>query len=145
MNNIEFRDFTFCDDNFKIIERIRKEAFNIEDTEQNDYYYQKIKNNSIYVIQCYYNNELVGGAYISNYLNSLFIEQIFIIKKYQKSDLHLGTKLMKYIIDNKRKFETVFDTQFSFSRLESCMEDHFYENLGYSEEQNVLETMKRRI
>jgi hypothetical protein len=54
------------DERIKEIEKIRSEAFHIA---PGDYFKNKIEEEKILAIACYYNNTLVAGAYISQSMN----------------------------------------------------------------------------
>ncbi len=130
------------DERIKEIEKIRSEAFHIA---PGDYFKNKIEEEKILAIACYYNNTLVAGAYISQSMNSLFIESVFVKEEYQNNTLHIGHSLLKYILEHKSIAEEFFHTKFTQCRLESKNRDSFYENLGFKEENNIMQTMKKRI
>ncbi len=87
---------------------------------------------------------MIGGIYLSDSYSSLFVEQIFVSKNYQFSDLKVGSNLLHFIIDNKSIFEKRFNKKFNISRLESKNQDKFYSSNGYVQENNLIGTMKRR-
>ena len=141
MHNFEYRVFNQEKDYINL-EQLRKDVFKIKDSE---YYMTKILEGKILVIGCFYQDELVAGAYLSNSYHSLFVEQIFVRDDYQGSVLHVGYYLMKYILEHKEIFDEFFHTSFDQCRLESRNCDSFYEKLGFKTEDNILGTMRKRI
>ena len=127
------------------IEMLRCEAFNIKELVKDSYYYKKIKDGDMVVVKCYLDDKLVGGVYVTNSYSSLFIDQIFIRPKYQRNGLHIGSRLLNYVLENKNIFEDYFNKKFSVSRLENRCQDEFYNYMGYKNENNLMDTMKRRI
>lgn len=133
------------EDEFKLLESLRLDSYDIHELKLNQYYFDKFINHKLLAYEVHYRNELVGGAYISSSFNSLFVEQLFIKKEFQRSYLHVGSKLLEYIIKNKETCELFFKTKFNISRLESRNNETFYQKLGYQKENNIYDTMKKRI
>ncbi len=142
---LKFELVKISDDDISEIEKLRCEVFNFGFSEKNNYYFRKLKEGKIIGIKCLYEKKLIGGIYLSDAYNSLFVEQLFVSKKYQLSDLKVGSKLLHFIIDNKTVFEKKFNKQFNVSRLESRNQDEFYIRNGYIKENHLIDTMKRRI
>ena len=144
MNQLSYRLLNSSDFITFHPEHLRQDAYS--STEKfSDFYLKKIKEGYLLAFGCFYQNQLVGCAYLSNYLNSLYIEQLFVKKEYQNHPLHIGYHLLEYILVNKKIFEDYFNEIFEYSRLESRGHDSFYQALGYRQENNLLETMKKRI
>ena len=138
---MEFKILDSNYDNLIKIETIRNSVSNI------NYYIKNIKEGRFKMVGAFLNDEIIGGAYISSSFNSLYIEQIFIRNDYQRSELHVGYNLMKFILNNKIEFEKIFKKDFYYSKLEpnSNEVESFYNKLGYVKEDNIFGTMKKRI
>ena len=126
------------------VENLRKRVLNLTMVEKS-FYYKELKNGKMQAIGVVLNNKLIAGAYISNSLNSLYIEQIFVDKQYQNKGV--ATNLINYIHKNKSIFENYFNSKFNVSKLEpnSKQIKKFYENLGYVESNDFQQSMKKRI
>ena len=124
------------------LEKIRGEAFHLI---PNSFYKNQIQKDKILAIACFYKEELIAGIYLSSSMKSLFIEAIFVKEKYQNNHLHIGHSLLKYTLEHKFIAEEFFKEKFTTCRLESRGRDTFYKYLGFQEENNILETMKKRI
>lgn len=139
MNNIHYKLIPLTNENIELLENIRYNAFGIDKNKleiESSFYAKKLKEKKYIVFGVSLNNQLVGACYISNYHNSLYIEQLFILKKYQKTKLHLGTNLLKFILSNKKIVENYFNTKFYFSYLENYKDtSDFYKTLGYEEKE----------
>lgn len=124
------------------MESIRMEANGLESSSM--YYVDKLISGEILPVGAYVDKNLIGGAYVSPSLSSLYIDSIFVKKEYQNRGYAKG--LLQYIFDNKQLFEEYFNTEFDFSRLEPGSNDmvEFYKNIGYSGP-NEMNIMKRRI
>ena len=137
MTNIKYEVVHLTEENINLLERIRYDAYNMNPNDfpvENTYHTRELKNGKYLVFGCYLNNQLVGACYTSKTYNSLYIEQLFILKKYQKSDLHLGSNLLKFVLNNKNLVENYFNTQFFFSYLDNYQNTtDFYKSLGYRE------------
>ena len=142
MEELEFRLLDNLEDVINL-EKLRSLCFDNKEFIVNNVYYDNIINGKIVVVECFYKNKLVGAIYVSDSLNSLYIEQLFILKEYRNR--LFGTNLMNYVIDNKEIFEKYFNKRFIFSRLESRNKDNFYNKVGYRQEHNIMGTMKKNI
>ena len=142
---LEFELMAISDDEILKIEKLRCEVFNYDFSRENNYYFRELKKGNIIGIKCLYDGKLIGGIYLSDLYSSLFVEQIFVSKNYQFSDLKVGSNLLHFIIDNKSIFEKKFFKKFNISRLESKNHDKFYISNGYVQENNLIGTMKRKI
>lgn len=130
---------------FKTVELLRLKTYGIKSIDANQYYYDMFINHNMLVYGVFYRDELVGGAYVSSSFQSLFIEQLFVKREFQHNNLHVGSELLKYIINNKKACESFFNAKFDVSRLENRNNDSLYKRFGYKEEDNIYGTMKRRI
>ena len=56
---------------------------------------------------------LIAGCYVSQSRQSLYIEQLFVRKDVQyHPDLHVGTALIKYVLQHKEEIESFFHASF---------------------------------
>lgn len=144
--DIKYKLISTNEDNITLLENIRYNAYGMNPNEfppEQTFYTKELKKNKYLVFGCYLDNQLVGACYISNLYNSLYIEQLFILKEYQNSPYHLGSNLLKFVLTNKKIVEDYFNSKFNFSYLDNYKgTSNFYKNLGYTEKES---TMKRRI
>lgn len=142
--NIEYKNITLSYDNIKLLETIRYNAYGFKDINiEMGFYMNKLNDKDYLVIGVLLDNKLVGACYIKNTYNSLYIDQLFILKEYQKSSLHLGSNLLKYILINKEIIEKYFKTKIFYSYLDNNKNTvGFYEKFGY---RKVGSLMKKRI
>ena len=125
------------------LESIRSSAYMCEPYISNNFL-NRLNNGKILLAGALLNNELVAGCYISSCDNSLYIEQLFVDSYYQDNELHIGSNLLKFILDNKEYVELFFGKSFSFSRLEASDDlAPFYEKIGYRSNDNYLKMVKR--
>ena len=139
MNDLSYEIFFGDDSRVKDLEKIR-----INDN-NSTYYLNLILEGKVLAIGCFYKEQLVGGAYVMNSFNALFIEHVFVKDEFQNNSLHIGSAIVNYILNNKDIFDKYFGVCFKMCRLESRNKDSFYTRLGFKKEQNFLETMKKRL
>ena len=65
------------------------------------------------------------------------------LKEYQNNENHIGTNLLRYVLDNKEICENFFKMKFEFSYLDNRCSKSFCEALGYKENRNDM--MSRSI
>ena len=141
MGMLVCRLFDKDDNQVYSIEKLRRDVFHVD---IGDYFEHQINDGKITVLGCFFQDKLVGGAYLSSSFDSLFVESIFVKEEYQHHPLHIGSFMIQYIFEHKDIFEKMFHTTFSQCRLESRNQDSFYQNLGFRQENNIMGTMKRR-
>ena len=112
-----------------MLEDVRIKYFNMK--EKTDYFKNRVDNKEVLPVAIYLDNKLIGGAYVSSSLSSLFIESIFVLEEYRRNGYAKG--LIDYILSNNRVFEDYFKKKFDISRLEPCGEENieFYKKIGY--------------
>lgn len=124
------------------LEFIRLSSYGFTPTQEDydQYYIENIINGKILVITCYNEEKLVGGCYISNSLDSIYIDYLFILPEYQKTGQKLGRKLLQFVLDNKKIVEEYFDRKFTQSKLYAPNETNkdIYKKIGYEEEKFLL-------
>lgn len=64
-----------------------------------------------------YHDEVIAGCYVSSDFNSLYVEQLFVLKKYQEVGLPLGQKLLSSITENKSFVEQYFNKESTFTKI----------------------------
>ena len=143
MNKLDYHIFSSNDVGVKDLEELRDNIIGVDD--MSTYYLDLIHSGNVVGVGCFYQGQLIGGAYVLNSYNSLFIEYVFVKDEFQNSSLHVGSSIVKYILDNKEIFEKYFGVNFDFCRLESRNTDSFYSTLGFKKENNILETMRKRL
>lgn len=120
------------------LEDIRLRSYGIKPTpnDYEKYYIDNIINGSILVFTCYLDNQLVGGCYVSNAFNSIYIDYLFVLREYQQKGLHIGKQLLEHIIANKHLIEEYFGREFSESKLYATSDKSkkIYHKMGYEEE-----------
>ncbi len=125
------------------VEKLRRCAYGFSE-DINKFYINSLTNKTMIAIGAYIDGILVGAAYVSSYLTSLYIENIFVDKEYRNNKV--ATNLIKYVITNKDFFEDFFGKKFITSKLEPNSYEiiNLYERLGYSEP-NSFNIMNKRI
>lgn len=128
------------------LEYIRENAFGMKHKNkeelENNYFYKNIENGKMVLFYIIDNDQIVGGCIVSNTLNSLYIEKLFINPAYQNKGY--GLNLLKYILEHKNILEEYYHTKFSVARLEPLNGlNKYYSKLGFKE--SSLDTMKKHI
>lgn len=142
MNNINYKLLTLTEETIKTLEYLRFDAYEMDPTKfppEQTFYSKELREGKYIAFGCYLNNQLIGACYISKSHNSLYIEQLFIKKEYQNNKLHLGTKLLLYVLENKQIIEEYFQTKFYYSYLDNYQNTiNFYRSIGYQETNNLM-------
>lgn len=126
------------------LENLRFEVYDYKNMNfKETYFYREMINGNILPFGVYQDEQLIAGCYVSKSFQTLFIEQLFVLKKYQNNKEHIGSNLLRYVLNNKKICEEFFNTEFKFSYLDNRYNKSFYENLGYKE--NNTDMMFRRI
>ena len=126
------------------LENLRFNVYNHKSIKPDEtYFFRQMKEGKILPFGAYLDDTLVGACYVSKTYQTLFIDQLFVAKEYQNNEEHIGTNLLKYVLDNKEVCEEYFNTTFNFSYLDNRVPKTFFENLGYKENNNGM--MSKRI
>lgn len=137
MYHIEYQTIPITEENINLLEQLRYNAYGIDSTNcklEETYHAKQLREGKYLVFSCFLENQLAGACYISNSHNSLYVEQLFIKKEYQRSNLHLGSNLLKYILKNKQIIENYFQTNFYYSYLDTSKNnEQLFLQLGYQE------------
>ena len=96
------------------------------------FYEQNILNGKVLVFGAFKEDELVGACYVSVNLKSLYIDQLFIRKNYQKEQI--GKGLLEFVLKKKNVIGEYYDTFITNVFLDACNQSQeFYEKLGFNE------------
>ena len=144
--NIKYKIISLTEENINLLEKIRFNAYGIDEekmSHKKSFYINDLKSGKYLVIGAFLEEILVAACYTKNTYHSLYIDQLFVLKKYQKTPLHIGSNLLKYILDNHKIIEEYFQEKFHYSYLDDYRgTKDFYQNLGYIEKENL---MKRHL
>lgn len=142
MNNIEYKIIPLTKENKELLETLRFNAYQYNQKNlslQDSFYLKDLNENKYLCIGCFLNNQLLAACYIKNTYHSLYIEQLFVLEKYQKTSLHIGSNLLKYILNNKEIVEKHFNETFYYSYLDNAKNTkEFYQKLGYQEKDFLM-------
>lgn len=130
------------------VEKLRHRSYKLEDVKLSDLIYTKeIIDGTILVFMCKINGRPAATCYVSNLLNCLYVDYLFVQPEYQKTGLKLGRKLLQYITENKHLVEEYFGRKFSKSMLTPSNEEtkKIYEKLGYKIEDKNITVMTKAI
>ena len=144
--NTEYKIISLTEENIDLLEQIRFNAYEINKKKMphtNSFYTNDLKSGNYLVIGAFIEGILVAACYTKNTYHSLYIDQLFVLKKYQNTPLHIGSNLLKYILENHQIIENYFQDKFHYSYLDNYrVTKEFYQNLGYNEKNNL---MKRHL
>lgn len=111
-----------------------------------DIHYPVYPEDNYFIIRCldkrelayaiYRNDIMIAGIYITNRDNSIYIDYLFVDKKYQRCCL--GTELLNYILSKRKEIEQFFNRSFYKSMLLAKNEDakKLYLKMGYKGDLN---------
>jgi len=125
------------------LEKQRALSFGFDYKYIGSHFKNSINNNAILAYVCSLNEKIIGGAYVSDSLSSLYIEQLFVNPKYQSKGI--GTALMNYVLNDVEYLENKFNHLILYSMLEDASHSNFYKNMGYRESNNVMRVLKKRL
>lgn len=121
------------------LETMRLNVFNFPPYLNGSKYFKyNIKHRNFLVYGLIIDNKLVGASYISDRYNSLYIEEIFIDKKYQNRGL--GKSLLMYILKENQYISKYYKKELEVSKLEytNLNNKRLYNLLGYKDDYHVL-------
>ena len=132
-------------DTISMIEELRFDAYDISGIDSSKTYYaNEIRKGKFIAFGAFYQGELIGSCYVSNSGSTLYIEQLFVSKAFQKTNLHVGSNLLKYVLSQKDYIEDYFNCNFHYSCLDSINNtDNLYKRVGYVKTREQL--MKKRL
>lgn len=130
---ISCENLKITDENIEKLELARFDAYDMKTDDfdlKNTFSANQLRNKKYLAFGAYLEDELVGGCYVSNSRNSLYIEELFVRKDAQQ--IEVGTNLLKYVLKRKSFIEKYYQQEFSTSCLENREESNsIYQSLGY--------------
>ncbi len=136
-------------DNAERIEIMRAEVYGTKDyfNPKFSFFANEITLGKILVFVCEVDGEEVAACYASKSFNTLYIDYLFVLPKYQNSGLKIGRSLLQFVLDNKHLVEEYFDTNFVFSMLSPTTpkSKSLYEKVGYKVNNKTLNMMIKKI
>lgn len=136
-------------ENAVMTEQMRLRAYGIQkdlDVKDSEYI-EEITKGDILVFLYAVEDHPIAGCYISNFLNALYVDYLFVLPDYQRKGLRYGQKLLSYILEHKEVVEQYFHRKFSVSELTPGKEEiaPVYEAIGYKKKSSNTGTMYRKI
>jgi len=124
------------DQELDAIEMIRKQAFHLKPTGENHYKKHIREGKMIPFSMEKEDGEMIGGCYLGEYRNSIYVYFLFLKPEYQKSGLQLGRKLLLEVLKHKKEIEEILHQSFDTSSLHPNCDKvkEVYESIGYKEE-----------
>ena len=148
---LEFKMLKPTEKNILELERLRRNAYSFSDDsleEIKSYYAYMIIEGKVFVWGAFLDSALIAGCYVSQSRQSLYIEQLFVRKDVQyHPDLHVGTALIKYVLQHKEEIESFFHASFHDANVEPASQalTGYYEKLGFRNTNDSLNTFRKRI
>lgn len=132
-------------DTISMLEELRFNAYDMSGFDSSKTYYaNEIRKGKFIVFGAFYQGELIGSCYVSNSCSTLYIEQLFVSKDFQKTSLHVGSNLLNYVLSQKDYIKDYFNCDFHYSYLDSINgTDNLYKRAGYVKTREQL--MKKRL
>ena len=118
--NTEYKIISLTEENIDLLEQIRFNAYEINKKKMphtNSFYTNDLKSGNYLVIGAFIEGILIAACYTKNTYHSLYIDQLFVLKKYQNTPLHIGSNLLKYILENHQIIENYFQDKFTIAIL----------------------------
>ena len=130
---ISCKNLKITDENIEKLELARFDAYGMKTDDfdlKNTFSANQLRNKKYLAFGAYLEDKLVGGCYVSNSRNSLYIEELFVRK--DAKQIEVGTNLLKYVLKRKSFIEKDYQQEFSTSCLENREElNGIYQSLGY--------------
>ena len=130
---ISCENLKITDENIEKLELARFDAYGMKTDDfdlKNTFSANQLRNKKYLAFGAYLEDELVGGCYVSNSRNFLYIEELFVRK--DASQIEVGTDLLKYVLKRKSFIEKYYHQEFNTSCLENREElNDIYQSLGY--------------
>lgn len=143
MNSIGQIRILETEDNIVKSELLRLTAFNVDLQDfdvSNSYYYMGIKNNLFIPFGLFIKGQLVAGCYVSNFNDSLYIDQLFVNPIFHNTGLRFGRMILRYILNNKKQLEEIFERKLTTSTIEPLNEKcrAIYAKEGYELQDEIM-------
>lgn len=116
------------------IESLRKSVFHLKQDAPNRYA-KPIRDGMIIPFALYKGDELIGGCYVGDGYDSLYIYYLFIREDYQKTGQNIGRRFLQNIINHKEQIEVLLNHPVKQSALHP-MNDNLkkvYRAIGYQD------------
>lgn len=130
---ISCKNLKITDENIEKLELARFDAYGMKTDDfdlKNTFSANQLRNKKYLAFGAYLEDKLVGGCYVSNSRNSLYIEELFVRK--DAKQIEVGTNLLKYVLKRKPFIEKYYRQEFNTSCLENREElNGIYQSLGY--------------
>lgn len=130
---ISCKNLKITDENIEKLELARFDAYGMKTDDfdlKNTFSANQLRNKKYLAFGAYLEDKLVGGCYVSNSRNFLYIEELFVRK--DASQIEVGTDLLKYVLKRKSFIEKYYHQEFNTSCLENREElNDIYQSLGY--------------
>lgn len=130
---ISCKNLKITDENIEKLELARFDAYGMKRDDfdlKNTFSANQLRNKKYLAFGAYLEDKLVGGCYVSNSRNSLYIEELFVRK--DAKQIEVGTNLLKYVLKRKSFIEKYYRQEFNTSCLENREElNGIYQSLGY--------------
>ena len=130
---ISCENLKITDENIEKLELARFDAYGMKTDDfdlKSTFSANQLRNKKYLAFGAYLEDELVGGCYVSNSRNSLYIEELFVRK--DTKQIEVGTDLLKYVLKRKSFIEKYYHQEFNTSCLENREElNGIYQSLGY--------------
>lgn len=143
---LEYKIISPTLDNIFELESLRLNAYGVNGNNvsaDKTFYSKELVDGKYLVFGAFIAQKLVGACYVKDTYNSLYIDQLFVQKKYQRSSKHIGSGLLRYVLENKEMVEEYFKVKMDYSYLDDWENTYnFYQGLGYRKSENL---MKRRL
>lgn len=143
MSNFVYKRLKHVDKHIDELESLRALCFDLDEKNMSSYYKNGILNDNMVAYVCTDDNNIVGAAYVSDSLYSLYIEQLFVHPDYRLNNI--GSNIMKLLLNDKKYLEEKYNRLFSISSLEDCTNSDFYKKLGYKESNGLMRTLKKKL
>lgn len=138
--NLEYKKIPITKENIKLLETLRFDAYQISPTIypiENSYYFHHLNDKQYLILGAFKENNLVAACYITNTHQSLYIDQLFVKKEFQRKKI--GTQFLNDILKQKNMIENHFQTKFNYSYLDNAKNTKsFYESIGYQEKNQFM-------
>lgn len=145
MEGITFSLVTIDEEMIRELEKVRFNAYHMDISELSpteSFSAQQLREGEYIAFAALSKQQIIGGCYVSNNYNSLFIEQLFIKEEFQNK--HIGTALLAYTLKHKDIIQQYFNQRFYYSYLDNLnIQNQMYQKLGYVETDSYL--MKKHL
>jgi len=117
------------------VEKIRKEAFHLKENSINVFKKHIQAGMMVAFSLETEDNEKIGGCYLGEYNNTLYVYYLFLKESYQKSGKGIGRNFLLEILKHKKAIELILNKNYDFSSLHpTCTKlTNMYKEIGYEE------------